>query len=138
MSEPLGLRVIIMQVQKKADISRLTKMSATINAIAHKTLEVLTLILTLTLTLTLTLNLTLMYPLKDQNPDSAGMFFRCLSCDTKLPKLKGNHAMKCLDGPCSNPNFNPNPIPKWFKGDHAMQCLDGLLPQQNAAPVHCY
>jgi len=71
------------QVQKKADISRLTKMSATINAIAHKTLE-------------------------DQNPDSAGMFFRCLSCDTKLPKLKG---------------------------DHAMQCLDGLLPQQNAAPA---
>jgi len=71
------------QVSKKADEAPVRKMRKTITALAHAQLE-------------------------DQSGDSASLFFRCLSCDTKLPKLQGAQAM---------------------------QALSGMIPQQPAAPA---
>lgn len=44
----------------------------------------------------------------EQSTDAASLFFRCLSCDTKLPRLEGQQAI---------------------------QAIGGMLPQQPVAPV---
>lgn len=71
------------QVLAKADDEAVRKMRKTVNAIAHTQLT-------------------------DQTDDSAALFFRCLTCGTKLPKLNGTQAL---------------------------EALDGMIPQQRAAPV---
>jgi len=71
------------QVLSKADDDAVRKMRKTVSALAHAQLE-------------------------DQTGDSAGLFFRCLTCGTNLPKLQGNDAI---------------------------EALAGMLPQQRAAPA---
>lgn len=67
----------------KADDDAVKKVRKTVGALAHAQLQ-------------------------DQTDDSVGLFFRCLTCGTALPKLEGNQAM---------------------------EALTGVLPQQRAAPV---
>lgn len=74
-SEKVNARLAALrsQLSKKADTKALKKMDAKIHEVAHATME-------------------------DSSSDAAGLFFRCLSCDTKLPKLRGREALETLGG----------------------------------------
>jgi len=67
------LQTLRSQVLTKADETAVKRMSKTVSALAHNTLQ-------------------------ESSCDSAGLFFSCLSCGTTLPKLKGSHAVEALAG----------------------------------------